>query len=194
MVKVKVDMSGWVMKDHGVPDSRLTVIEQAEDYISKSGKHYAQWLCSCSCNNKKLIARSDSIINGGTKSCGCLEKETTQMKEIKNNYQIMTYAEMAKFINDMEFNKVYSFSTYWVKDKKYPEHYSFGIWYGFIKQRLFDTTVITLGAFGGMDVHAFDYGYNATLGEIEQKFIDYVKSTDEYMDGDTSVVLDTIPC
>lgn len=75
MVKVKVDMSGWVMKDHGVPDSRLTVIEQAEDYISKSGKHYAQWLCSCSCNNKKLIARSDSIRNGGTKSCGCLENE-----------------------------------------------------------------------------------------------------------------------
>ena len=79
-------------------------------------------------------------------------------------------------------------------DKEYPEHYSFGIWYGFIKQRLFDTTVITLGAFGGMDVYAFDYGYNATLGEIEQKFIDYVKSTDEYVDEDTSVILDTIPC
>ena len=116
------------------------------------------------------------------------------MKEIENNYQVMTYTEMAKFINDMEFNKTYSFSTYWEKDKDYPEHYSFGIWYGFIKQRLFDTTVITLGAFGGMDVYAFDYGYNATLGEIEQKFIDYVKSTDEYMDGDTSVVLDIIPC
>lgn len=75
MVKVKEDMSGWVMKDHGVPDSRLTVIEQAEDYISKSGRHYAQWLCSCSCDNKQLIVRSDSIRNGGTKSCGCLENE-----------------------------------------------------------------------------------------------------------------------
>lgn len=113
---------------------------------------------------------------------------------MNNNYIIMTYAEMAKFINDMEFNKVYSFSTYWEEDKNHPEHYSFGIWYGFIKQKLFDTTVVTLGAFGGMDVKAFDYGYNPTLGEIEQKFIDYVKSTDKYMDGNTSVVLDTIPC
>lgn len=116
------------------------------------------------------------------------------MEIIEKNYQVMTYAEMAKFINDMEFNKTYSFSTYWEKDRDCPEHYSFGIWYGFIKQRLFDTTVITLGAFGGMDVHAFDYGYNTTLGEIEQKFIDYVKNTDEYVDGDTSVILDTIPC
>ena len=110
------------------------------------------------------------------------------------NYQIMTYAEMAKFINDMDFNKVYSFSTYWEENEQCSEHYSFGIWYGFIKQRLFDTTVVTLGAFGGMDVKAFDYGYNATLGEIEQKFIDYVQSTDYYVYGDTSVILDTIPC
>lgn len=31
MVKVKEDMTGWVMNEHGFPDSRLTVIKQVED-------------------------------------------------------------------------------------------------------------------------------------------------------------------
>ena len=28
-----IDMTGWVMSEHGVPESRLTVIEQAETYM-----------------------------------------------------------------------------------------------------------------------------------------------------------------
>lgn len=34
MVQVKTDMTGWVMAEHGVPDSRWTVVERAEDYVS----------------------------------------------------------------------------------------------------------------------------------------------------------------
>ena len=49
LVKVKEDMTGWVMAEHGVPDSRWIVIEQAEDYITPSGHHVAQWLCECNC-------------------------------------------------------------------------------------------------------------------------------------------------
>lgn len=33
----KIDMTGWVMKEHGVPESRLTVIEEVEPYISPGG-------------------------------------------------------------------------------------------------------------------------------------------------------------
>ena len=51
MVKVREDMTGWIMSEHGVSDSRLTVIEQVEDhvYADKQNKehHYAQWLCEC---------------------------------------------------------------------------------------------------------------------------------------------------
>jgi len=36
-----IDMTGWVMKEHGVPESRWTVIERAEN--DKYNK--AQWLC-----------------------------------------------------------------------------------------------------------------------------------------------------
>ena len=55
MVKVKEDMTGWIMSEHGVPDSKIKVIKQTEDYIKKNGQHVAQWLCECMC--EKHIGR-----------------------------------------------------------------------------------------------------------------------------------------
>lgn len=75
MVKVKEDMTGWIMSEHGVPDSKLIIIEQAEDYIKKNGEHEAQWLCECNCNNHdKIIVRGSNLKTGNTKSCGCIKK------------------------------------------------------------------------------------------------------------------------
>lgn len=73
-----MDMTGWVMAEHGVPDSRLTVIEQAEDYIyPSSGKHRVQWLCKCNCKDEGLVVASGSQLrNGRVKSCGCLHRES----------------------------------------------------------------------------------------------------------------------
>lgn len=71
-----IDMTGWVMSEHGVPDSRLTVIEQdkSEKYIGKS----AFWLCECSCEeHNRIVTRGARIRNGTVKSCGCLSRETT---------------------------------------------------------------------------------------------------------------------
>lgn len=48
MVKVKKDLTGQKF-------GRLTVIEQAEDYIDSKGKHYAKWLCKCECGNIKIV-------------------------------------------------------------------------------------------------------------------------------------------
>ena len=39
MVKVKIDMTGWKMWEHGVPESRLTVIKQVNDYVTPQGVH-----------------------------------------------------------------------------------------------------------------------------------------------------------
>ena len=76
MVKIKIDMTGWIMSEHGVPDSRLTIIEQAEDYISPQGIHYAQWICECSCEaHNRIVASGNGIRQGVTLSCGCLQKE-----------------------------------------------------------------------------------------------------------------------
>ena len=60
-----IDMTGWVMKEHGVPDSRLTVVERAEN---KNGKTY--WKCKCECGNETIV-EGVKIRNGHTKSCGC---------------------------------------------------------------------------------------------------------------------------
>lgn len=49
----------------------LTVIEEL-------GKNKV--LCKCDCGNEKILAKS-TVINGGTKSCGCLRKS----KNVRNN-------------------------------------------------------------------------------------------------------------
>ncbi|MDR1837624.1 MAG: hypothetical protein LBQ89_08205 [Treponema sp.] len=58
----KLDLTG---KKFG----RLTVIEQS---LSKNKK--ALWKCKCECGNE-VIAKSDKLQNGRTKSCGCLHRE-----------------------------------------------------------------------------------------------------------------------
>ena len=66
------------MSDHGVPDSRLTVLERCEDHIQENGRHEIQWLCQCNCEDKTLIkVVGASIRSGRTKSCGCLMRETS---------------------------------------------------------------------------------------------------------------------
>ena len=68
VVKVKKDLTGMVF-------GRLTVLEQAEDYINPNGKHYAQWLCQCNCGSNPKIVKQENLKNGTTKSCGCLHLE-----------------------------------------------------------------------------------------------------------------------
>ena len=80
MVKVKIDMTGWNMWEHGVPDSRLTVICQVDDYITPGGKRHAQYLCECNCkeHNRKVV-RSDNLRRGDVLSCGCLNIEKAKI-------------------------------------------------------------------------------------------------------------------
>ena len=66
MVKVKNNLIGMVF-------GMLTVKEQAEDYVKpKSGKHEAQWLCECSCEEHNTVIVLDSNLKkkNGTRSCG----------------------------------------------------------------------------------------------------------------------------
>lgn len=74
----KIDMTGWKMWEHGVPESRLTVIGDS----GKRGSGGIYWDCICSCGSKTCVAGS-LLRNGNTKSCGCLDKE----KIIKRNLE-----------------------------------------------------------------------------------------------------------
>lgn len=65
----KIDMTGWLMKEHGVPDSYIEVLNEAE--APKMNKPHGQyWKCKCLLCNKIFIARGDAIRSGHRKTCG----------------------------------------------------------------------------------------------------------------------------
>lgn len=55
---------------------RLTVLE----FSGYASNRKTQWRCKCECGNE-IIVKSNSLVTGHTKSCGCLEIETKK----KNN-------------------------------------------------------------------------------------------------------------
>lgn len=80
-----IDMTGWAMSEHGVSDSRLTVIQRVDDHIQPNGKHQVQWLCECSCDKKTtFVVLGESLRSGHTLSCGCVQQERSAdvMREI----------------------------------------------------------------------------------------------------------------
>lgn len=98
MFNTLIDMTGWVMSEHGVPDSKLTVIRRIEDYVMPSGKHKAMWLCSCSCNECKQVAvTGQALRNGRVKSCGCLKRENGIKKRKYNKYDIHEEEQIVEF-------------------------------------------------------------------------------------------------
>lgn len=84
MVKVKEDLTGRKF-------GRLTVLEQTDDYVDTNGKHYAQWLCECSCEeHNKIKIRGTRLKNNITSSCGCIRTEKfinrNRARSKTNNY------------------------------------------------------------------------------------------------------------
>lgn len=83
MIKVKKDLTG---KTFG----RLTVLYQVEDYVSPTnGRHKANWMCKCSCEEDKFVTViGTSLTSGNASSCGCLQKEKateSNQKRFKGN-------------------------------------------------------------------------------------------------------------
>lgn len=73
---------------------RLTVIKEVEPHERKDKKGTRRFfLCQCECGKEKVICL-DRLINGNTKSCGCLRKELSAEKRRKNlvgqNFGLLT--------------------------------------------------------------------------------------------------------
>lgn len=77
MVKVKEDLTGRVF-------GRLTVLEQAEDYVKPNGVHCAMWRCLCSNDGNIVEVRGSALKNGATISCGCYRNETAAILAKEN--------------------------------------------------------------------------------------------------------------
>lgn len=82
-----IDMTGWVMKEHGVPSSRITILRRAEDVIKKDGKHETAWWCQCDCGSDPFVALGYNVKNGNTNSCGCYKLD----RDSEVNHKTNTY-------------------------------------------------------------------------------------------------------
>lgn len=67
MTRVAIDLIG---KRFG----KLTVINRAGSFTTKSGGKIALWACHCDCGNTTTI-RAAALRMGKTKSCGCYRRE-----------------------------------------------------------------------------------------------------------------------
>lgn len=79
---------------------RLTVIKFSHCVLDRRYKYPGQsayWLCGCVCGNQKIV-KASYLLNGTTKSCGCLRKEYTDGKKKDN----------AKRIGESAFNNIYN--------------------------------------------------------------------------------------
>lgn len=72
----------------GMRFGRLMVIERAKNPKNNADRH-SYWLCKCDCGNK-IIVVGTSLVNGNTKSCGCLSKETKIRDLAGNRYGKLT--------------------------------------------------------------------------------------------------------
>lgn len=91
MVKVKEDLTG---KTFG----KLTVLRQADDYVSPNGRHAARWLCKCSCEeSREVLVKGSDLKSNRTQSCGCLHKE----------YLISFNGQSKKKYNEYSYEKEY---------------------------------------------------------------------------------------
>ena len=91
-----LDMTGWVMKDHGVPDSQWKVLKIDDSHPRGAGKHIF-WICECSCENHTIKSIDGCALrNGDSKSCGCLSKGRMNGRfknEVGNKYNHLTVLE-----------------------------------------------------------------------------------------------------
>lgn len=79
-----IDMTGWVMSNHGVKDSRVTVLYRIEDKVSPCGSKTTMWKCRCECGND-FVTSGVYLRNGHTKSCGCYIAEKLRESRATHN-------------------------------------------------------------------------------------------------------------
>lgn len=65
---------GWIMKEHGVPESRLTIIGLGKPRVCKNGRMRCTFECLCECGNIVTLERQN-VLYGKVRSCGCYKKE-----------------------------------------------------------------------------------------------------------------------
>jgi hypothetical protein len=99
--------------------NRLLVIKREEN--DRFGK--TRWLCRCDCGNEKII-NGNSLVSGSSKSCGCLNTEKIQLRNIKNKHGethgcsgTKTYRAWGSMIQRCTNSKHIGYKNYGGRDK-----------------------------------------------------------------------------
>ena len=107
LVKTKEDLTGRIF-------DRLTVIKQVEDFIEPNGRHSAQWLCECCCNDHTVLKVKGVSLTRKTRptrSCGCIGREKTIERNV-NCHKTNIYNLNGEFGIGITFNGIiYSISS-----------------------------------------------------------------------------------
>lgn len=70
---------------------RLVAIEQGDSIVTPCGTVKTTWVCFCDCGNR-ITTKRGNLINGYTKSCGCLHSENlTKRNTTHGMYNSRTY-------------------------------------------------------------------------------------------------------
>lgn len=77
----------------------------------KSKNRQTTWLCKCDCGKEKTIVRS-SIVNGHSRSCGCLFRKSGGDASSRNGKRCREYAAWAGMIRRCENKKEQSYPNY----------------------------------------------------------------------------------
>lgn len=102
--KGNIDTDSIIGKRYG----RLVVLER--DLSRPVGHGYNSfWVCQCDCGQLTSVSKT-SLLQGNTKSCGCLQQETRE--KFKENYSII------KDITGQKYGKLTAISRTEEKDKK----------------------------------------------------------------------------
>jgi hypothetical protein len=124
MTKARKDLTGWIMKEHGVTNSRLIVIRQGEDYIDPTGKHRTMWICECTCKStdrNTITASPNAITSGQILSCGCINKERLIQQNIDKSKHSMCNTRLYRIWKQMHTR------CYNVNDEHYSDYGQRGI-------------------------------------------------------------------
>ena len=77
-----IDMTGWIMREHNVPNSHVTVLYRVDDFVSPCGSKSTMWKCRCDCG-KEFVTSGVYLRNGHTKSCGCYNIDNLKKSKAK---------------------------------------------------------------------------------------------------------------
>ena len=85
-----IDMTGWKMWEHGVPNSKIIVLKE----LPNEGGH-PLWECKCNCGNPKTFKVDGANLRSGhTTSCGCSREGINHKNRTGLVFNDITFGEV----------------------------------------------------------------------------------------------------